>query len=634
MDFFEHQAEAKRNTTKLVFYFAIAVVLIMVGIYFAIMMIYNYGVQETDLPTVWFHPVAFLVCLAVTLVLIGGGSLYKVASLAGGGDRVARMLGGRELTGEGMSLDEKKVLNVVEEMSIASGVPVPPVFVMDGEESINAFAAGTSPSNAVIGVTRGCIEKLGRDELQGVIAHEFSHILHGDMRLNIRLIGILHGILLIGLTGSMLMRMAAYSSVGRSRRDNGAAAFLVLGLAVYILGMIGVFFGSLIKAAVSRQREFLADAAAVQFTRNPDGIGGALKKIGGIKGSKVATPAAEEASHMFFGQALSFSRLFATHPPIEERVARIDPNFERELAEGAALTGAATGGGTQAAGVAGLAGAAGAAGFSAAPAKGESVLEGAGEPSAAQVAYGRAVVAELDEDLHDALHSPYSARAVVYALLLDSDREVRDAQLAALDQHADPAVVTEMHRLRERVAAVPEERRLALFTCVFPALARLTGDQYRGFAEAVDGMIHADRRVDLFEYALRRLLRQRFEPGAERPGKATGADLKVLLSAIAHAGADSADAAGKAFVAGASKLGLEAAPEQCLPPGEWDWERLDAALDRLRRASFAKRRNFLAGCCAAVAHDDEVRPEEGDLVRAIAAALDCPLPPLVVEAGG
>ena len=259
--------------------------------------------------------------------LITVGSLYKMAQLAGGGTVVAERLGGRRVYPNTTDPVERRLLNVVEEMALASGVPVPPVFLLSEEQGINAFAAGYSPSDAVVGVTRGCAQQLTRDQLQGVVAHEFSHILNGDMRLNMRLIGVLHGILLMGLVGRELLRLVGHSGGGRSRRNDGAAPLLLIGLAFMVIGFLGLFIGNLIKAAASRQREFLADASAVQFTRNPEGIAGALKRIGAaVFGSKLASPRAAEASHMYFAEGIS--TLFASHPPLHERISRIDPQWD------------------------------------------------------------------------------------------------------------------------------------------------------------------------------------------------------------------------------------------------------------------------------------------------------------------
>ncbi|HHH89125.1 MAG TPA: heat-shock protein HtpX, partial [Aliiroseovarius sp.] len=295
MDFFQHQDQARRQTALLVLFFSLAVISLVVLTNLLVMFLFGFIDSQTlnspDLGGAFlarFDWQTFFGIGAVVIAVILLGSLYKIHSLSRGGDAVAEMLGGQRIVDGSGDLDRQKVLNVVEEMAIASGTPVPPVYLID-EDGINAFAAGFSPGDAVIGVTRGCIRQLNREQLQGVIAHEFSHILNGDMRLNIRLMGILHGILILGLIGYFLLRGGSHRHYyQRSSRNSGSGAILGLGLGLVVIGYTGTFFGNLIKAAVSRQREFLADASAVQFTRSNQGIAGALKRIGGsVAGSRI-----------------------------------------------------------------------------------------------------------------------------------------------------------------------------------------------------------------------------------------------------------------------------------------------------------------------------------------------------------
>jgi len=333
VDFFEHQEQARKRSGLLVFYFVLAIIGIVTSIYFVIVLVSGYNGDRYMLRSLW-NPEILTTSAIGTIAVILLGSGYKIMQLSGGGAVVAKDLGGRRVDPKTRDFDERKLLNVVEEMAISAGMPVPEVYVMDNEESINAFAAGRTPNDAVIGVTRGTIKFLSRDELQGVIAHEFSHILNGDMRLNMRLIGLLFGILFIAMIGQMMMRGAANTGrYSRSRESGGGAlVFLLVGLAVMAIGYIGLFFGKLIKAAVSRQREYLADASAVQFTRNPDGIASALRKIGGLsQRSSLKTPMAEEASHMFFGDCRlrsSVSTALATHPPLAVRIKRFDETWD------------------------------------------------------------------------------------------------------------------------------------------------------------------------------------------------------------------------------------------------------------------------------------------------------------------
>jgi len=326
MDFFEQQERARRATKLLVVHFAVAVACIVVAVYVSILAIFH-GADAGGQPgadLVLWEPRLFAGAALATLTVVSAGSLYKTAVLANGGSAVAEALGGRILSPDTTDPDERKLLNVAEEMAIAAGVPVPKLYVLDASPGINAFAAGHSPEDAAIGVTRGCMTRLSRDELQGVLGHEFSHMLNGDMRLNLRLMGVVFGILCLSVIGRVLLRAR-----GRGRGGRGAAPWMLLGVALVAIGSIGSFFGRLLQAAVSRQREFLADASAVQFTRNPAGLSGALQKIGGI-GSRVESAHAMEASHMFFGNGVGrpLFGLLATHPPLETRIRAIDPEWD------------------------------------------------------------------------------------------------------------------------------------------------------------------------------------------------------------------------------------------------------------------------------------------------------------------
>ncbi len=329
--FFEHQERARKRTMWLVLLFALAVAGIGATIYLVLAFVLTGGEPGGRL----WDPELFLWVMALTIGFIGLASLFRVLSLRSGGGAVARMLGGRLVSRDTKDLAERRLLNVVDEMAIASGIPVPEVYVLDEEAGINAFAAGYSVENAAVAVTRGALKILNRDELQGVIAHEFSHILNGDMRLNLRLIGVLFGIFAIAIVGRLILYSVRSSAF---RRSKALAGVFLVGLTLMLVGYIGEFVGRLIQAAVSRQREFLADASAVQFTRNPAGIGGALLKIARLeRGSAIEAPRASEAAHLFFGEGVrSMFGLLATHPPIEERIRRIDPSLLAGLRAGEA----------------------------------------------------------------------------------------------------------------------------------------------------------------------------------------------------------------------------------------------------------------------------------------------------------
>ncbi|MFU8802182.1 MAG: M48 family metallopeptidase, partial [Bradymonadaceae bacterium] len=347
MDFFESQDIARRNTGRLIFLFGLAVAVLIIGTYFGVLIgWYAFFSEEIAADpnrsmTLWNGQV-FVLSTALTLATVFGGSYFKTRSLSSGGRAVAESLGGRRVDYNTSDADDRRFLNVVEEMALASGVPVPAMYILEDELGINAFAAGFTINDAAVAVTRGCLNNLTRDELQGVVAHEFAHILNGDMRLNIRLIGVLHGILIVFLTGRILLHAMRG---GGSRRGSGVAVIAVIGLILVVVGWFGLLAGRLIKSAVSRQREYLADAAAVQFTRNPDGISGALKKIGGLKnGSKIVASNAEELSHLFFGNFKGgrwrgswTNNFMSTHPPLDERIRRLEPKFAGDYVKAAPI---------------------------------------------------------------------------------------------------------------------------------------------------------------------------------------------------------------------------------------------------------------------------------------------------------
>ncbi len=640
MDFFQHQETARRKTGLLVFYFAAAVVLIVLMTYAVVDVIVvasNDSKDRAPAGNILWNPGLFAAVTAGTLLLIGGGSLYRIASLAGGGHNVAELLGGRPLAPGTADPDERKILNVVEEMAIASGTPVPPVYLMDQEDGINAFAAGYSPGDAVIGVTRGCIRDLTRDELQGVVAHEFSHILNGDMRLDTRLMGVLYGILLISMTGWIIFRSTANSANTRSRDDDrkGGIPWPLLGLALYVLGYVGVFFGNLIKAAVSRQREYLADASAVQFTRNPEGIAGALKKIGALsEGSKVKAPAAAEASHLFFGDAIGhLLEGLATHPPLVERIRRIDPTFDGDFST-VRLTPAPRAPGESDARVTLRAPARGGRGrFGFDP---TAVVAAIGTVDPRQIAYASDVLAGLPGPLKRMAYEPFGARVVVYALLLDVEREsVRADQLRRLATYADPAVYEQVESVFAEVVRLPVESRLPLVSMAVPAIRRLSRDQFARFAACVDSLVQADNQVSLYEYALRRLVLHGAS-GRSRPVYGTSAPLAgaagQVLGTLATVGNANADAAARAYSAGVQSLGWPEVDDN-LPAGGPDLGSLDRALDQLAAAAPGLKKQILAGAAACIGADGRITLEEGELLHAIAESLGCPLPPLRSLAG-
>jgi len=623
-NFFENQDRARKKTSLLVFLFAAAVVAILATLYALAVLVVGFQGQDPSTGAMrwnldWWSPELLSQATLFTLFVVGGGSLYKIAQLRAGGSVVAEGLGGRLLHADTLDPNERKLLNVVEEMAIASGTATPPVYLLDREVGINAFAAGFTPNDAVIGVTRGCAEALTRDELQGVIAHEFSHILNGDMRLNLRLIGVIYGILIIGMLGYWLLRSAAWSGAGhrRNNRDNSGAVLLAVGFGLMVIGFLGTFFGNLIKASVSRQREFFADASAVQFTRNPDGIAGALKKIAGLAaGSRIDHPNAPEASHMFFGRALP--SLFATHPPLEERIRRLDPTFDGKLSESVSEPAAA---GAMSGFAAGPAGAA---------------VNQIGAATSAHVDQAARLIASLPSEVTRAAYETWGARAVIYSLLIADEDPTRRQQLEWLRKYADDGVLDETERLIPMVGGLGATQRMTLIDLVIPALRELSQTQYRAFKDNVGALVAADRKIDVFEWTLQRILWQHLAPVFEtvRPTRTRFRSLArvapacaVVLSTLAWAGARTRTAAESAFARGANDLGLS--DLRLIEPEQSGLDDLDGALALLDGLAPLRKGELLHACAVAAGADSEITDREVELVRATADSLGCPMPPLL-----
>jgi len=640
MNFFEQQDQARRQTRTLVILFILAVLAIIVAVNFAMALLWNWshGIRLAG-PSVYPRGF-FAVNTLVTLALIAGGTLIETVNLReGGGDAVAKMAGGRLVPPASKDLRERRLLNVVEEMALASGIACPRVYLLDREESINAFAAGYNPNEAVVAVTNGTLARLTRDELQGVVAHEFSHILNGDMRLNIRLIGLLFGIQMLAGFGQQLMSLGSqfWFVRGRGRDDKGPPAQLVLlavGCVLFVIGYIGIVFGRLIKSAVSRQREFLADASAVQFTRNPDGIGGALRKIGGLSrsmrlGSRIRNPNAEQLSHLFLGapKASLAGGLLATHPPIAERLRRIYGRSV-QLLDAPELEDAHAAPGERLADIPYAASGFGGAG----PA-----------PAASWIAFGNSAgqAAALAPELDSALREPQSACAVVYALLL-GDAE-RDAQLGILERGA-PSQAALVPHLANAIGRMPKSARLPLLDLAMPALKQLHHPARIALLDTVDRLIAADNKMSLAEFVLQSVLARRLDPGAARPTPVRFAQLQalkaesiVLLSLVAHVAAPAAflapaarDSPADLFASGAARcpeLGLTA--NDLMDVASLDFARVNAALDRARQLAPLAKPALIKALLAAAGDAEPMPVAVADLLRAICAAIDSPIPPAV-----
>jgi Zn-dependent protease with chaperone function/uncharacterized tellurite resistance protein B-like protein len=653
MNFFEHQDRAKRNTNHLILLLILAVLSLVTitTLLFAAFAFFGSS-QSNQVAAEPFaiskgilHALSFEVFFWIALTVSGVvalGSLFRFVQLRGGGKTVAAAMGGRLLSGNTTDLDERKILNVVEEMAIASGAAVPPVYIIE-DDAINAFAAGYHPQDAVIGITRGCIHALSRDELQGVIAHEFSHIFHGDMRINMRLIALLHGILVIGLIGEFLMRSASNRGIRRSSKDSSPGAILALGLGLFVIGYTGIFFGNLIKAAVSRQREFLADASAVQFTRNPDGISGALKKIGGsVAGSRLRNEHAAEFSHMYFSQGIkSFFNLMATHPPLDERIKRIQPNWDGEFSKSTYIRSKTLSDGSSATDETSAMGfSEGATTYTAASTHTALDIDAAinqiAQPTQTQVIYARDRIAEIPALLKEAAQAPVSARGLIFGLLLDRQYDLRKQQIALLSEHLTSADLSDLMEIITTTAELDAKLRLPVVELCLASLKQLSPDQHTAFLNCLNVLISADQKVSLMEWSIYRIVLHNTVINNKLMRNRQLSDLQpecqLLLSLLAYAGARSEQDAAASFAQAQKVLNfsnLTLLPRNSIKLGD-----ADKALEQLNLTKPLQKPQLLKAMSECVLHDGQLSVAEAELFRAIADSLDCPIPPLITEMRG
>jgi Zn-dependent protease with chaperone function len=635
MDFFEQQHRARRRTGWILLAFLVSVAAIALSINVVGGYIYLVVTERPLLPVgralAAVPHSAYVITTLVVLGVIFAGTFARMHELSDGGVAVAGMVDARRIARDTGSLEEKRLLNVVEEMALASGIAVPQVFVMDGETSINAFAAGYSPHEAAVVVTEGALGRLGRDEIQGVIAHEFSHILNGDMRLNVQLLGVIAGIVLIGSAGGFLMRVG-----GGGRGNRGDIRVFLAGLLLWLIGSVGVLAGRLIKAAVSREREFLADASAVQFTRNPDGIGGALYKIAD-RGSVILHRHAEELSHMCIGAPMGDLLEFPwmrTHPPIEERMERLlGPAAKRllkervERAEAAAL--AAQGSPVVEAFASPLyARPSPAAGAGPAPVA-AALVGSIGNPTPEHVDHARRVLDEIPADVRGATGNEAGARAIVFALLLGSG-ETRLKQLSQIREDAGADLAAQCSGFADALAPLGPRVRLPLITLALPALKALPQDGRDRLLRLVGWLIEADGKISLGEFVLQTVLRRYLGPQVKGAPRAKYGDVSsvapesaIVLSLLAHAGGGGMFAFNKGMEALGIKGGIFSST------AELRFDLVDNALNELKLLAPLRKPALIKACAAVVMADNRLTIAEGELLRAVCAALDSPLPPIL-----
>jgi len=640
MNFFEHQDKARKQSRWLILVFILGVLAIVASI--NLVLLFALGVTTTESGE--FQPFSaqtlsqnrsLLAGGSIgTVLVIGLASLFKTIKLQSGGGQVARELGGTLVESDTRDPLRRRLQNIVEEIALASGVPVPEIYVLEKESGINAFAAGYTPADAAIAVTQGTLEKLSRDELQGVIAHEFSHILNGDMRINIRLMGALFGILLLALIGRRVLIHTHF--VGRSRDKNGGA-ILAIAIGVMAIGYLGQFFGRWIKAAISRQREYLADASAVQFTRDPGGIGGALKKIAVYSQGSYLEADTEEISHMLFGSGQKMN-LFSTHPALPDRISRIDPSFQAEDLERLA-TRIVRDDEKQAQKLAaerekaskeaqGKPQAGGADWFNPG-----NLIDQIGQPNWESVMMAVTVAASIPDNIRQAAQSAEWAPEVLFYTLLDPEEEIREHQLLLIAQRMGANSEMQVRGLMKAGQLASADQRLPLLELAFPALKRRPSDYVSRVLATVQELVELDGRIDVFEYLLARVISQHLWE-SQNPhrtkisGKLTLARCKPqarrVLGILATHGHESASEAQSAFNAGFNSLAVNG--ETTIPQID-DWVKaLDSDLPKLDELSATEKQKLVAALITTVTHDGQTVASELELLRVICSLIHVPLP--------
>lgn len=651
MNFFEHQDKARKQSRWIILAFIFTTLLIVLAVDLIVLAMFGmqgglafsdqyasqaegFSLLSADL---WrANANTLLASSGATAGVIGLASLGKIASLRGGGGKVARDMGGVIVTPDTRDPLRRRLYNVVEEIALASGTPVPEVYVMENEPGINAFAAGYTASDAAVAVTQGTLEKLSRAELQGVIAHEFSHIFNGDMRINIRMMGVIFGIMVIAIIGRRFLSSSRYRV--SSSRDNSGTAIIAIGIGFLVVGYIGLFFARWMKSALSRQREYLADASAVQFTRDPEGISGALKKIAAYNHSSYLNADAEEVSHMLFGSG-SKSFMFATHPPLEKRISRIQKGFKEsdiaELAEklkrqerrehiqaqkaeleqankpNAKKTGAM---------------------FSA-----ESMMENIGNPEFERILAAALLTSEIPSGLTSAAHSFEWVPEVLFYCLLDRNLEIRAQQQLIVAQKMGDISEQKLAHLVSANPEVADEQRLPMLEICFPTLKRRPNTDIEQILDTINALVVADNKVDSFEYTLSRLitkyLRESTNPSASKlHGRKKLAnhvqELSLVVSIVAshgqaENGSQGIQAAQKAFKAGMSAVGVN--HTNLVFSDDWQ-EQLDRALEVLDQLTPRDKNQVIKALAATVADDGKLVTAEHEMLRAVSAMIHVPLP--------
>ncbi len=621
MDFFKQQDIARRKTGILLVYFVLALLFIVVAVNGVVFFAFTPGddyvleLQQWIDNVYWEHPTA-----AVVLIILYGSG-WRHMKLIDGGKAVAEMVGATEVSLDSNDTAIKRYINVVEELSLASGVPMPSLYVLKREQGINAFVAGYTPTESVMVVTQGTLDTLSRDELQGVVGHEFSHILNGDMRINVRLIVVLAGILAIGQFGRFLLRSSRDTDVRQ------VGILLPVGLALLIIGYIGLFFGRLIKAAISRQREYLADASSVQFTRNPRGIAGALYKIQQtVNGSFINPRHAEDMSHMCFGKTMNFyfESLLASHPPIPDRIRAIDPSFlnlmhakdiisRQNNRKSDEVVSSFVNAGQYSA-------------------TAEQLTASVGNPNVEHIAYGVALHDAIQLLVQDKFHTTKGAKAIIYALLVQQTE--KDPALVLLSQHESEDLILIVNDLLKQFVHLDKRQRLPLIDLTIPALKKLEEQEASLFINQLEALIKSDVRFTLFEFVLLTIIRKHLSANAGQVARVKFStfhpvrdDIHRVLLLLVKSSGQNKDKNHQNLRRALLSYGIDVFVD--IETWKVNVSEVEASLQRLAELSPLLKRNLINTCAELVIEDGIVMAAEAELLRAIAESLDCPMPPLL-----
>jgi Zn-dependent protease with chaperone function len=646
MDFFGAQARARQQSRLLGWGFALVVAMVIFLLNLIVLSVLRVAYAAKDHPepfggslAEWAtaHPGTVLLTSLVVGGFIGIASLTRMLQLREGGGYVARSVGGVRVERGTPDPRRRMLHNIVDEMALAAGIPAPEVYVLEKNDSINAFAAGHTPANAAVAVTRGALLKLNRDQLQGVIAHEYSHILNGDIRISIRLMGLVFGLMAISLAGRTMFRLAGHS-------NRGAVPLLVVGLGVAVIGQIGFWGGRILQAWISRQRECLADASAVQFTRNPDGLRDALVRAAALSPPRLSGASGlEQVAHMLFVTATP--RLLATHPPLLQRLRALDPHFTQAQLEsmirraqsqwreagppeeslisaavpaewndhGATLVSAA------------------------APAEAERIAGTAGNPGPGHLAYAVALRHSLPQELRASASAPEQARILLLALLAQAEPSSREAQLKLVATQLGVRAADAVQQAVKQVRLLSALHRLPAVLQLFPSLRGLPDTDRVVLAGLLGEMIRIDTRISVFEYSLEKLALRALDTRAalNAPhGRQTLADrsgeLGVVFAVLARHGARTDEQARHAYEAGIAALLPRQRPAYSVIE---NWvPAFDQSLDALRALRATAKQLVVEALVRTIAHDALLTPEEAELLRAVCAVLECPLPPVLPAA--